>query len=67
MGLGVFRRAADLTTARSCANVLSPQDPEGFYKHLETLTQDLQAFRDLNTYSQQYTQLILIYFILLRI
>ncbi len=38
VGLGKFRRVWDLTTARSYANVLSPQDLRRF----------LQAFRGIN-------------------
>ena len=51
MGSGKFSRVWYLTTARSYANVLSPQDPEGFLKDPEALTQDPEGFlKDLQAF-----------------
>jgi hypothetical protein len=54
-GSGKISRVWDLTTVRSYANVLSPQDLQGFrsiYKHLEDLY--LQGFRGIYKYSEAF-------------
>lgn len=45
VGSGSSARGWDLTTARSCANVLNSQDLEVFLQDLEVFLQDPEAFK----------------------